>query len=113
MGDIFRILMRLAKFKAGTKLVGRFFLLQTYDLPKKQYERERRRKMYKYNQGIIGHLIINSYVQNSRSGHKEMYFDEAHTVHLDHATDSFADIETVISEDLMSERSGDFDFDFI
>ena len=39
MGDIFRILLRLAKFKAGTKLVGRFFLLQTYDLPKKQYER--------------------------------------------------------------------------
>ena len=37
IGDIFRILMRLAKFKAGAKLVGRFFVLQTYDLPKKHF----------------------------------------------------------------------------
>ena len=63
LGDFFRILMRLAKFKAGSKLVGRFFLLQTYDIPKKQYDRDKKRKMYKFNHGIVAHLILNSYVK--------------------------------------------------
>ena len=69
--------------------------------------------MYQYNHGIIGHLVMASYRRQPSSKSREIAVEEAHTIHIDHGSDSFADIETVVSEDLMSERYDDFDIDFI
>lgn len=44
IADFLRFLSKLLKFKGGPKLLGRFFILQTHDYPKKKYEEERRRK---------------------------------------------------------------------
>ena len=54
-----------------------------------------------------------SYRRQPSSKSREIAVEEAHTIHIDHGSDSFADIETVVSEDLMSERYDDFDIDFI
>lgn len=44
--DFLRLLARMLKYRGGHTLVGRLLLLQTYDMPTRKAEEERKKRYY-------------------------------------------------------------------